>query len=308
MEPQLAAKLELTPEQRALGLVTCTSDDALYAALDEGTKAAPVEVVYARSFYAGAAHASGCEDHRLRAKELEAPALTFVAERAGDPIAALEQLHDRAFHVDVDPHVNAVILKRPDHLEAGPIADVRETRISMAAEVALQDASVRRPIEQRAPRFELAHAIGRLLRVELRHPPVVDVLSAAHRVGEMDLPAVAIIDVGQRRRDASLGHHGVRFAKQRLAHEADRDSRRRRFDRGAKSRAACSDHQHVMDVRLIFRHHQIRTSVHTPIEQSRTYRSEKPTANRLVHAHHMCRRLRQLTHRYARAPSGAREI
>ena len=51
--------LRLPPDRRALGLITCTSDDALYVALDEGTKAAPVEVVYARSFYAGAANASG---------------------------------------------------------------------------------------------------------------------------------------------------------------------------------------------------------------------------------------------------------
>jgi ethanolamine utilization protein EutL len=40
-------------------MITCSSDDALYAALDEGTKAAEVEVVYAKSFYAGAKHASG---------------------------------------------------------------------------------------------------------------------------------------------------------------------------------------------------------------------------------------------------------
>jgi ethanolamine utilization protein EutL len=51
--------LQLPPGKRALGLLTCTSDDALYVALDEATKAAPVDVVYARSFYAGAAHASG---------------------------------------------------------------------------------------------------------------------------------------------------------------------------------------------------------------------------------------------------------
>jgi ethanolamine utilization protein EutL len=57
--PELAARLALREDQRALGLITCTSDDALYAALDEGTKAAPVEVVYAKSFYAGSAHASG---------------------------------------------------------------------------------------------------------------------------------------------------------------------------------------------------------------------------------------------------------
>jgi len=55
----LRDRLSLTPAQRSIGLLTCTSDDALYAALDEGTKAANVDVVYARSFYAGAAHASG---------------------------------------------------------------------------------------------------------------------------------------------------------------------------------------------------------------------------------------------------------
>jgi len=58
-EPQLCAQLQLGAEQHALGLVTCTSDDALYAALDEGTKAAPVDVVYARSFYAGSNYPSG---------------------------------------------------------------------------------------------------------------------------------------------------------------------------------------------------------------------------------------------------------
>ena len=45
--------------QTALGLVTCDQDDALYVALDEATKHAQVDVIFARSFYAGAAHASG---------------------------------------------------------------------------------------------------------------------------------------------------------------------------------------------------------------------------------------------------------
>ena len=43
----------------SLGLITCDQDDATYVALDEATKHAPVDVVYAKSFYAGAAHASG---------------------------------------------------------------------------------------------------------------------------------------------------------------------------------------------------------------------------------------------------------
>lgn len=54
-----AAGLKLRPDQRSLGLITCTIDDALYVSIDEGTKMADVEVVYAKSFYAGAAHASG---------------------------------------------------------------------------------------------------------------------------------------------------------------------------------------------------------------------------------------------------------
>ncbi len=55
----LAAKLGLRDDQRSLALVTCDIDDCLYVSLDEATKMADVEVVYAHSFYAGSAHASG---------------------------------------------------------------------------------------------------------------------------------------------------------------------------------------------------------------------------------------------------------
>ncbi len=48
------------PEQHhSLAFVTCDQDDSLYVALDEATKHAGVDVVFAKSFYAGAAHASG---------------------------------------------------------------------------------------------------------------------------------------------------------------------------------------------------------------------------------------------------------
>ena len=43
----------------SLGLVTVDQDDPTYVALDEATKHAPVDVIFAKSFYAGAAHASG---------------------------------------------------------------------------------------------------------------------------------------------------------------------------------------------------------------------------------------------------------
>jgi ethanolamine utilization protein EutL len=56
---ELARALGLPAGRRALGIVTATSDDALFASLDQGTKASPADVVYAKSFYAGAGHPSG---------------------------------------------------------------------------------------------------------------------------------------------------------------------------------------------------------------------------------------------------------
>ena len=46
--------LRLSAGQRSIGIVTADSDDVLYTALDEATKDAQVEVVYAKSMYAGA--------------------------------------------------------------------------------------------------------------------------------------------------------------------------------------------------------------------------------------------------------------
>lgn len=60
VDAQLAKALQLDPERHvSAGLITCDQDDSLYAALDHATKYADVDVVYAKSFYAGSAHASG---------------------------------------------------------------------------------------------------------------------------------------------------------------------------------------------------------------------------------------------------------
>ncbi|ADZ85766.1 ethanolamine utilization microcompartment protein EutL [Cellulosilyticum lentocellum] len=58
VSPELAAKLELGPKHKSIGIITADSDDVTYTALDEATKDADVEVVYARSMYAGAGNAS----------------------------------------------------------------------------------------------------------------------------------------------------------------------------------------------------------------------------------------------------------
>ncbi len=93
----------------SLGLVTCDQDDPMYVALDEATKHAPIDVIFAKSFYAGSAHASG---------RLSGEILGVIA--ASEPEAIEEGLeallrclaHDACFYdadgkrtVTVFPHV-----------------------------------------------------------------------------------------------------------------------------------------------------------------------------------------------------------
>ena len=142
------------------------------------------------------------------------------------------------------------VLQRADQLEPRAVADVHEPPVRVAAERALRHVPVGRAVEDAAPALELAHALGRLLRVQLGHAPVVDELAAEHRVLEVRRPLVGGVDVAERRGDAALGHHGVRLAEQRLADERRAGAERRRLDRGAHARAAGPDDDHVVVVRL----------------------------------------------------------
>ena len=137
----------------SLGLVTCDQDDPTYVALDEATKHAPVDVIFANSFYAGAAHSSG---------RLSGEILGVLA--AADPESidqALEALlrclaHDACFYdadgkgtVTVFPHVIASLgeyLSREAGLAPGDpmaylVAPPMEASIGLDA--ALKAASVR---------------------------------------------------------------------------------------------------------------------------------------------------------------------
>jgi len=137
----------------SLGLVTCDQDDALYVALDEATKHAPVDVVFARSFYAGAAHGSG---------RLSGEILGVLA--AAEPQAIEEGLaavlrclaHDACFYdadgkrtVTVFPHVIASLghyLSREAGLAPGePMAYLvaPPLEFTFALDAALKAADVR---------------------------------------------------------------------------------------------------------------------------------------------------------------------
>ncbi|MEE1043161.1 MAG: ethanolamine utilization microcompartment protein EutL [Clostridia bacterium] len=58
LSPELIKELEINDKYMCIGIITADSDDVLYTALDEATKASEVDVVYARSMYAGAGNAS----------------------------------------------------------------------------------------------------------------------------------------------------------------------------------------------------------------------------------------------------------
>lgn len=58
VSPGLSEKLNLGPRHKSIGIITADMDDVTYTALDEATKDADVEVVYAKSMYAGAGNAS----------------------------------------------------------------------------------------------------------------------------------------------------------------------------------------------------------------------------------------------------------
>ena len=201
-----------------------------------------------RGHLVGLADPARREDDRLGREHDRLARRPPVPERARDPGPARDEARDRALHVHGDPGRHGPVLERADHLEAGPVADVGETRVRVAAERALEDPAVGGPVEHGAPQLELADPVRRLGRVELGHPRVVQQLAADHRVAEVHLPRVPGGHVGQRRRDATLGHHRVGLAQQGLAYEADVGPGRLCLDRRAQPRAAGADDQDVVRV------------------------------------------------------------
>jgi hypothetical protein len=154
--------------------------------------------------------------------------------------------------VHINAAVDAVVLQRANHLQSRPVANVGKARVFVSAEISLEDASIGRAVEDSAPRFQFAHAIGRLLRMQLGHAPVVDILAAAHGVGEMHLPTVPLINMGQGGRDAALRHDRMRLSQQTFANHPHGDIRRRSFNGRAQTRAAGTDDQYVVVEGLVF--------------------------------------------------------
>jgi ethanolamine utilization protein EutL len=113
-DPALLAAYGADPARhRSLGLVTVDQDDPTYVALDEATKHAEVEVVFAKSFYAGASHASGPLSGEILGV-LAAPAPSEIDDGLAAFVRCLESdacfySADEAGKTAVFPHVIAAL-------------------------------------------------------------------------------------------------------------------------------------------------------------------------------------------------------
>src|SRR5580693_1686701 len=104
---------------------------------------------------------------------------------------------------------------------------MRQSRITMTPEIALQNPPVFRAVEHRAPSLKLPDPRRSLFRMQLRHAWIIQILSSAHGIGEMDAPAIAVVDIAHRRRHPTLGHNGMSLAEQRFRNHANPDTSRR---------------------------------------------------------------------------------
>jgi hypothetical protein len=150
--------------------------------------------------------------------------------------------------------MDSMVLKSADHFQAGTVTHMGKPRISMAAEISLENSAVARAIKECAPGFQFAHASRSLLGMQFRHPPVTQVLTAAHRIGKVNTPAIPVVHVSHRRGYTALGHYGVCFAKKRLRNDGDFSASGRDLDGSPQTGPPGSDDQNVVLMRDVLAH------------------------------------------------------
>jgi hypothetical protein len=148
----------------------------------------------------------------------------------------------------------SVILQGADHFKPSSIANVRESRIAMTAEISLQNSAVSRSIEKRAPRFQFAHTRGRFLGVKLRHAPAIKILPTAHGIGKVNSPIVPIVHIAHRCGYATFRHYGMSFAEEGFGNHGDSYTSTRGFYRRSQTGASGADDQNVMLVGDVLGH------------------------------------------------------
>lgn len=117
VDPALMRQFSLAEHHRSLAFFTCDFDDVGYVACDTATKMASVDVVFASSFYAGAAHASAPlsgEFMGVLAAENPADALAGLRSAAnfithGASFKAADSAHTTLFFAEVISSVGSYL-------------------------------------------------------------------------------------------------------------------------------------------------------------------------------------------------------
>src|SRR5207249_3730863 len=99
----------------------------------------------------GLANSTGGQHDRLGLENLESAALAVISESANHALAILEQRQNAKLHVDINAAMNPMVLERANHFQAGAIPHMRQPRIFVSAEIALQDSAIGRPVEHCSP-------------------------------------------------------------------------------------------------------------------------------------------------------------
>ena len=184
------------------------------------------------------------EQDGLGPERVELPVRDPVGHDAGGAaaVAALpaleEQVHDVVLVVEAHAGLDAVLVERlEDHVarpvrgEAGPLDRGLPEVPGMAAEPALVDLPVRRPVEGQAHVLELDHRLDRLVGKDLGRVLVDEVVAALDGVEHVPLPVVLLL-VPQGSAHAALGGAGVGAGRVELREDARQVARQGELERG----------------------------------------------------------------------------
>src|SRR5215471_4541285 len=150
--------------------------------------------------------------------------------------------------------MDSMVLQCADHLEAGAVPDMRQPGIAMPTEITLEDPPIVCTIEKGTPCFQFADACRCFLGMQLSHPPITQVLAAAHGVGKVNAPTIPVVHIPHCSRYATLGHDGVRLAEKGLRNDGDSYARRGSLDCSAQSGASGANDQNIMLMGDVFAH------------------------------------------------------
>src|SRR5213594_3518471 len=106
-------------------------------------------------------NSAGGDNNRLRFENDEAAVLAPIRKSAGDTAVIRQEPGARAFHVNVDALLDAAILQRANHFEAGAVAHMAEALEGVPAKSSLKDVATFGAVEERAPLFEFTNSGAR---------------------------------------------------------------------------------------------------------------------------------------------------